>query len=138
MGNRNNIQSLQGGRMKRFPLPTFCSYVRKKKREKTIKTKFVFEGQSNGGFNLQHTTTMHKWGQVQKREKSFYWHTSWQLQKPNCMSSLPPFTPPLTQVVFDYPPLEFDLTPLPPIPTNVGTFPSKCPFLPEYFLIENT
>lgn len=45
--------------------------------------------------------------------------------------------PPLTQVVFDYPPLEFDLTPLTPIPM-LGTFSSKCPFLPEYFLIENT
>jgi hypothetical protein len=87
------IFSLYMGQDEKIPNAHFLLICQEKKREKTIKTKFVFEGQSNGGFNLQHTTTMHKWGQVQKREKSFYWHTSWQLQKPNCMSSLPPFTP---------------------------------------------
>jgi hypothetical protein len=83
----------RGGRMKIFPLPTFCSYVRKKKGKNNKTNLSLRVKWSVQTYNLQHTTTMHKWGQVQKREKSFYWHTSWQLQKPNCMSSLPPFTP---------------------------------------------
>jgi hypothetical protein len=78
MGNRNNIQSLQGGQDEKISIAHFLLICQEKKGKKQS-NQFVFEGQMEGS-NLQHTTTMHKWGQVQKREKSFYWHTSWQLQ----------------------------------------------------------
>lgn len=80
--------------MKIFPLPTFCSYVRKKKGKNNKTNLSLRVKWSVQTYNLQHTTTMHKWGQVQKREKSFYWHTSWQLQtKLHVFPSS--FTPPL-------------------------------------------
>ncbi len=59
-------------------------------------------------YNLQQPCT--QMGTSAKREKNHFTGTQPQIA---CLPST--FTP-LTQVVFDYPPLEFDLTPPPPIP----------------------
>lgn len=126
MGNRNNIQSLQGAGWKYFNCP-FSAHMSVKKKEKTKKNQIYLWG-SNGGFNLQLTTTMHKWGQMQKREKSFYWHTTQ-------IACLPFLLHPLNSGCLWLPTTrvrpDFRSTPS-------QSFSSKCPFLPEYFLIENT
>ncbi len=122
MGNGNNIQSLQGGQDEKISIAHFLlTCQEKKKKGKFFKKPNLSLRVKWRGFNLQLTTTMHKWGQVQKREKSIPWHTN-----PNCMSSFPP-SPPLTQVVFDYTPLEFP-------PDSATTHPNPFPQSVLFFL----
>jgi hypothetical protein len=108
----------------------------KKKGKKTIKPNLSLRvNQMEGStYNIQQPCTN---GDKCKRGKNHFTGT----QAGSCKNQIAclPFllSPPLTQVVFDYPPLEFDLTPLPSIPMWVP-FPQSVLFLPEYFLIENT
>ncbi len=112
-----------------------------KKGEKTIKPICLWG--SNGGFKLTTYNNHAQMGTSAKEGKIIL--LAHKLAVANQIACLPFLLhPPLTQVVFDYPPLEFDLTPLPPIPMWVPFPQSVLSFLstswlkiPETILLTN-